>query len=196
MNEQPKPTRTAALEAVRTILSYVGEDPNRPGLLETPERVIKAYEEDWCRGYKQDPAEILKAFEDGGEKYDGMLFIGGIPVTSNCEHHICGIIGEAHFGYLPDKRIVGLSKIPRLIDVFAKRLQVQERLTSQVVDAFVEHVQCHGCGLTMKLRHLCMESRGVRLSNTITTTTTLRGIFLTDPDVKAEFLSRVRDEKK
>ena len=195
MNEQPKPTRTAALEAVRTILSYVGEDPNRPGLLETPERVIKAYEEDWCRGYKQDPRDVLKVFEDGGEQYGGILFQGSIPVTSMCEHHQAAIIGVAHFGYIPDKRIVGLSKIPRLIDVFAKRLQVQERLTSQIVDAFMEHVQCRGCGLVLKLRHLCMESRGVRLPNIMTTTSELRGIFFEEERVQSEFLALVRNER-
>lgn len=188
--------RHDAVKAVETILSYIGEDPDRPGLRETPERFIKAFEKDWCQGYKQDPAEILKVFEDGAEDYQGILFLGSIPVTSLCEHHLASIIGVAHFGYIPDMRIVGLSKIPRLIDVFAKRLQVQERMSAQIVEAFMTHVKCKGCGVVLKLRHLCMESRGIRIPNTVTTTSELRGIFAEDSRTQAEFLSLVRDEGK
>ena len=190
-----RPSRTQALAAVRTILSYVGEDPDREGLAGTPARVVRAFEEDWCAGYVQDPAEVLKVFEDGGEKYTGLLFQGSIPVTTLCEHHICGVFGEAHFAYIANGRVVGLSKIWRLIDVFSKRLQVQERMSSQIVDAFMEHVECQGCGLVLRLRHLCMEGRGIRMPGIVTTTTDLRGIFLSEDAVKAEFLDLVGKER-
>jgi GTP cyclohydrolase I len=189
-----KPSRDAALLAVRTLLAYAGENPDRPGLQETPDRVVKAIEQDWAAGYNQDPAEVLKVFEDGGEDYTGILFQGSIPATTNCEHHMCAVIGVAHFAYIPDGRIVGLSKIPRLIGVFAQRYQVQERLTRQIVDSFMEHVQPLGCGLVMQLRHLCMEGRGVRLPNTVTTTSDMRGIFIEKPHVKEEFMNLVRME--
>jgi GTP cyclohydrolase I len=191
-----RPSRDEAKQAVKTLLAYVCDDPNRPGLEDTPERVIKGYEQDWCAGYQQDPAEILKQFEDGAEYYSGIVFEGSIPLTSLCEHHLCSIFGYAHFGYIPDKRIVGLSKIPRLINVFAKRLMVQERMSSLIVDSFMQHVPCKGCGLVLRLRHMCMESRGVRLHNSVTTTSDLRGIFLNDEGTKAEFLGLVRNEGK
>lgn len=188
--------REDAKSAIRTLLNYICDDPNRPGLEETPERVIKAFEQDWCSGYKQDPKDIFKHFEDGGETYSGILFEGSIPVTSLCEHHLAPFFGYAHFAYIPDKRIIGLSKIPRLINMFSKRLQVQERLSSQIVDTFMEYLPCKGCGLVLRLRHMCMESRGIKLHNSVTTTSDLRGIFMTDEGTKAEFLGMVRNEGK
>jgi GTP cyclohydrolase I len=189
-----RPSRQEALAAVRTLLAYAGEDPAREGLLETPNRVVKAYDEDWFTGYDQDPAEVIKAFNDGGEDYDGMLFQGSIPVTTFCEHHQAQIFGYAHFAYIPDGRIVGLSKISRLIDVFARRLQVQERLTRQVINAFNQHVPCRGCGVLFQLRHMCMEGRGIRQHRTVTTSAALRGIFLEERGVKEEFMAMVRME--
>lgn len=186
-------TRTEAFEAVALLLEYIDNRPGREGLRETPRRVVEAFDE-WFEGYGQDPADIVKSFEDGGENYTGILFQGSIPVYSFCEHHMAPFFGVAHFAYIPDGRIVGLSKIPRLINVFARRLQVQERLTRQVVDAFSEHVQCRGCGLVMQFRHMCMESRGIRQHRTVTTTSDLRGIFLEKAHVKDEFMALVRME--
>jgi GTP cyclohydrolase IA len=191
-----RPSRAEAVKAVKILLSYVCDDPTRAGIQETPERVVKAFEDDWCAGYKQSAETILKTFEDGGEHYKGILFIGSIALTSLCEHHVSPIIGVAHFGYIPDNKIVGLSKIPRLIDMFAKRLQVQERLSSEIVDTFMKYVECQGCGLVIKARHMCMESRGIRAHGIETTTSDMRGNFLTDESLKAEFMSLVRDERK
>jgi GTP cyclohydrolase I len=150
-----KPTRDQALHAVRTLLSYAGDNPDRQGLLETPERVVKAFDDDWFSGYRDEPEAVLKTFEDGGDKYDGIVFQGSIPVTTFCEHHMASILGVAHFGYIPDGKVVGLSKMSRLIGVFARRLQVQERLTLQIVDSFMNYTGCRGCGLVLKMRHMC-----------------------------------------
>lgn len=189
-----KPTRDQALHAVTTLLRYAGEDPQRPGLLETPDRVVKAFDNDWFTGYRMDPGEVLKSFDEEGGNYDGIVFQGSLPVTSLCEHHMAQIFGVAHFGYIPSGRVVGLSKIMRLINVFARRLQVQERLSSQIVDAFMEYVPCKGCGIVMELRHMCMESRGIRVPNTTTRSSQLRGIFLEDHSTQQEFMSLVRME--
>lgn len=185
----------ASVTAVENILSYLGENVSRPGLRETPERFTKALGE-WFSGYGQDPATVLKCFEDGAEGYEGILFQGSIPVYSFCEHHIAPFFGFAHFAYIPAGRIVGLSKIPRLIDIFSRRLQVQERLTAQIVDAFSEHVRPMGCGLVLQMRHFCMESRGIRLPGTVTTTSDLRGIFFGRPHVKEEFMRLVQFEQR
>lgn len=187
----PPPTPDPA-HAVVDLLRYAGEDPDRQGLRETPERFARAWFEEWTAGYRQDPAEVLKAFEDGGEDYSGMLFQGGIPVYSHCEHHIALIWGFAYFAYIPRGKVVGLSKIKRLIDVYARRLQVQERLTAQIADSFVEHVECAGCAVRLELRHACMESRGVGMVGVPTVTTELRGIFLEDASTQAEFIREVQ----
>ena len=188
------PSMGEGVLAVRTLLEYTGDDTTRQGLRETPERVMRAFRE-WFSGYEADPAEVLKVFDDGGEGYTGVLFQGSIPFYSTCEHHLATFHGFAHFAYIPDGRVVGLSKIPRLINVFARRLQVQERLTRQVVDAFMDNVDCRGCGIVVQARHMCMESRGIRIPGTVTTTSDLRGIFLEDPAVKAEFLDLVKNEQ-
>ncbi|TQE98144.1 MAG: GTP cyclohydrolase I, partial [Spiribacter salinus] len=133
---------------------------SRGGLNETPDRVAKAWEF-WTSGYQQHPADVLKAFEDGADGYDEMVAVVGIPFYSKCEHHLADIFGTATVAYVPDGRIVGLSKLSRLVDVFARRLQVQERLTVQVADALDEHLAPLGVGVTISARHLCMESRGL-----------------------------------
>jgi GTP cyclohydrolase IA len=178
---------------VTRLLQFVGEDPAREGLKETPKRVTKAWEH-WCSGYKMQPAEILKAFEDGAEKCDEMVVVEHIPIYSHCEHHLAPIFGHATIAYIPDKRIVGLSKLNRLAEVFALRLQVQERMTNQIADALMEHLKPRGCGVVVRARHMCMESRGVR-QNSLTTTSALRGVF-TDSTVRAEFLSLARGADK
>lgn len=174
---------------ITRLLQFVGEDPHRGGLKETPKRVAKAWRQ-WTAGYDQKPAEVLKTFEDGAEQCDEMVVVERIPVYSHCEHHLAPIFGQAVVAYIPDKRIVGLSKINRLVDVYARRLQVQERMTNQIANALMEHLSPRGCGVLVRARHMCMESRGVK-QNSLTTTSALRGVF-TDGTVRAEFLSLAR----
>jgi len=159
----------------------------REGLRETPARVAKAWEF-WASGYGRNPAEVLKTFEDGAEGVDEMVVVKDIPFYSHCEHHLAPFFGTATIAYLPEKRIVGLSKLSRLLDIFARRLQVQERLTCQVADAMVEHLQPKGCGVVIKARHLCMESRGICQQGHHTVTSALRGVFKEEPEVRSEFL--------
>jgi len=173
------------------LLEFVGEDPRREGLLETPARFLKAWQF-WTSGYSQDPREIFKVFEDGGEGYDQMIVQRDIPVWSHCEHHCAPFFGVAHIGYIPQGRIVGLSKLSRLVDVFARRLQVQERLTTQIATTLFEELTPVGVGVVLKCRHLCMESRGVRTAGTSTTTSALLGDMRDDPRTREEFLSLTR----
>lgn len=168
----------------------IGENPERGGLLETPARVAKAWKH-WTSGYGKDPAELLKVFEDGAEGVNEMVVVRDIPIYSHCEHHLAPIFGTATIGYLPDGKIVGLSKLNRLADMYARRLQVQERMTNQIADALMQHLGPHGCGVVVNARHMCMESRGVQ-QNSSTTTSALRGAFKDDPTVRAEFLSLAR----
>lgn len=176
---------------VTRLLQYVGEDPKRGGLLETPHRVAKAWKE-WCSGYGQDVGSVLKVFEDGGEAYDQMVTVKDIPIYSKCEHHLADIFGTATIAYIPNGKIVGLSKLSRVADIFARRLQVQERLTCQIADALVEHLQPKGVGVVIKARHMCMESRGICQQGHHTITTALRGAMLEEPATRAEFLNLAR----
>lgn len=178
-------------ENIRRLIQAIDPDPQRGGLIETPERVAKAWK-DWSAGYTQDPATILKQFEDGAENYDQMIVVKSIPFYSHCEHHLAPFFGSVTIGYIPDKRIVGLSKLSRLTDIFAKRLQVQERMTGQIADAMMEHLQPQGVGVYVQARHLCMESRGVRQQGHETITTAIRGVFQEQPSVKSEFLSYIK----
>lgn len=175
---------------IRRLLQYVGEDASREGLLETPHRVAKAWKH-WCGGYEKDAASILKVFEDGAESYDQMVTVKDIPIYSHCEHHLAAIIGTASIAYIPNGRIVGLSKLSRLADMYARRLQVQERLTDQIADAIVQHLRPQGVGVIIKARHLCMESRGVCQQGHHTVTTALRGAIRDEPQTRSEFLRLV-----
>jgi GTP cyclohydrolase I len=169
------------------LLQFIGEDVTRGGLQETPARAAKAWQE-WCSGYTQDPADILKVFEDGAQDYDQMVTVRNIPIYSHCEHHLAPIIGTVDIGYIPNGKIVGLSKLSRLADIFSRRLQVQERLTCQIADALNDHLAPHGVGVVIKARHMCMESRGVRQQGHHTVTTALRGIMRNQPEARSEFL--------
>lgn len=175
---------------ITRILQFVGEDSQRGGLLETPARVAKAWQF-WCKGYGEDPAAILKVFEDGAEGCDEMVVVRDIPLYSHCEHHMAPIFGKATVAYIPDGKIVGLSKINRLVDCFARRLQVQERLTTQIADALMEHLAPKGAGVIINARHLCMESRGVCQQGHSTITSALRGVFK-EGTQRAEFLQLAR----
>lgn len=172
---------------IRRLLQYVGDDPAREGLLETPHRVAKAWRH-WCGGYGKDPKAILKVFEDGAEKHDQMVTVRDIPIYSHCEHHLAPIFGTVTISYIPNGRIVGLSKLSRLADMYARRLQVQERLTDQIADALFEHLGAKGVGVVIKARHMCMESRGICQQGHHTVTTALRGAMKDEPDTRAEFL--------
>jgi len=187
----PKPVPSKKeIEIVRRLLAYIGEDPDREGLLETPARFLKAWEE-YTRGYRERPEDILKSFEDGAQSVDEMVIVRDIPVYSLCEHHLAPFFGKAYVGYVPDKRILGLSKISRLVEIFARRLQVQERLTNQIADALDTHLQPLGVAVVIECRHMCMESRGVRHTGTATVTSALRGSIKSNADTRREFLSLI-----
>ncbi len=173
------------------LLQFVGEDASREGLLETPKRVTKAWAH-WCSGYGKDAASILKVFEDGAEGCDQMIVRKNIPIYSHCEHHLAPIIGKCAIAYIPNGRVLGLSKMDRLADMFARRLQVQERLTNQIADAMMEHLQPLGVGVWINARHLCVESRGVQHANSDTITSALRGCIKTEASARAEFLALAR----
>lgn len=168
------------------LLQYVGEDTTRSGLKETPARVAKAWRF-WTKGYAESPAELLKTFVDGAEGANELVLVRDIPFYSHCEHHLAPIFGTATIGYIPNGRIVGLSKLSRLLDVYARRLQVQERLTAQVADALAQHLQPLGVGVVINARHLCMESRGICKQGHETVTSALRGCLM-DAAPREEFM--------
>lgn len=170
------------------LLQYIGEDSNRGGLRDTPQRALKAWRE-WSSGYSQDPKEVLKVFQDGAENYDQMILVRDTPFYSHCEHHLAPFFGTVTIGYIPDGKIVGLSKLSRLVDIFAKRLQVQERLTTQIADALWENLNPKGVGVITRARHLCMESRGIHKQGHHTETSALRGVFSDVSLAKNEFLT-------
>lgn len=172
------------------LLQYIGEDSTRGGLAETPKRAAKAWAE-WTAGYNKDPAKVLKVFEDGGEKYDQMVCVRDIPVYSHCEHHLAPIFGVAHVAYVPNGKIVGLSKINRVVEIYARRLQVQERLTHQIAEALEQHLRPRGAAVMLECRHFCIESRGIQHQGSLTVTTALKGLFRDDPSAKEEFFMNV-----
>lgn len=173
------------------LLQFIGEDPERGGLKETPARVAKAWKH-WCGGYDADIGALLKTFEDGADGCDEMVVVKDIPFYTHCEHHLAPFFGTAHVAYIPSGKIVGLSKLSRVVDAFARRLQVQERLTNQVADALNIHLQPKGVGIVIRARHLCMESRGVCQQGHVTVTSALRGVMRTTPEARAEFLALTR----
>ena len=175
--------------AVKSMMLHVGENPEREGLLETPSRVRKAYEFIYG-GYKEDPKEILsKALFTSSN--DEMVLIKDIEFYSTCEHHLLPIIGRVHVAYIPDGKVVGLSKIPRVVNVFARRMQIQEQLTEQIADAIMEAIGPKGVAVVIQARHMCMEMRGVEKINSTTTSSALRGLFKRDQRTRAEFFSLI-----
>jgi GTP cyclohydrolase I len=180
----------SAEDIPRRLLQYIGEDPARGGLQETPQRYLNAWKH-WTSGYTCHPSDVLKVFEDGAEKCDEMVLVRDIPVYSQCEHHLAPFFGVAHIAYIPNGKIVGLSKLSRLADIFARRLQVQERLTNQVADALNEYLDPLGVGVVIKCRHLCMESRGICQQGHSTITSAMRGAFREQDATRAEFMGLV-----
>lgn len=187
------PEEESAIEtmaaSVRQILDSLGEDSGREGLLKTPERVAKAYQF-LTQGYQQDAQKILRSAMFN-EQYSEMVLVKDIEVYSLCEHHMLPFFGKAHVAYIPNGRIVGLSKIPRVVDVFARRLQVQERLTEQIRDSIHDTLQPLGVAVVIEAQHLCMQMRGVSKQNSVTTTSAFTGIFMSDPKTRKEFISLV-----
>jgi len=176
----------------RRFLASLGENPERAGLVETPSRVAKAWKH-WTAGYAQDPAECLKVFEDEGQKYNELIVVRGIPVYSHCEHHLAPFFGKATIGYVPNGKIVGLSKLTHLADCFSKRLQVQERLTVQIANALMTHLQPQAVGVVIRCRHLCMESRGIRTQGEETITSSMLGALQPNQALRAEFFALERE---
>jgi GTP cyclohydrolase I len=192
MKDQNMPNDDFSEHDWRRLLTHLGEDPGRQGLRETPQRVDHAWQH-WTSGYGQDPAEILKVFEDGAQQYNELIVVRGIPVYSHCEHHLAPFFGSATIGYTPNGKILGLSKMTRLVDCFAKRLQVQERLTIQIADALMTHVQPLSVGVVIRCRHMCMESRGIRTPGQETITSALLGEMHTNLGLRTEFLALERE---
>ncbi|MDR2099690.1 MAG: GTP cyclohydrolase I FolE [Campylobacteraceae bacterium] len=176
-------------QAVKKILELIGEDANREGLLKTPSRVAKAWEF-MTEGYTLDPKQVLNdaLFQSSNNE---MVLIRNIEFYSMCEHHLLPIIGRAHVAYIPDGKVVGLSKIPRMVDIFARRLQIQEQLTEQIAHAIDDVIKPKGVGVVVEARHMCMEMRGVEKINSTTTTSALRGVFIKNTDTRKEFFSLI-----
>lgn len=186
-------TRQNRIEShVRAILGLLGEDPRREGLRQTPLRVAKAYDE-LLSGYDRDVGDLFTCFESEG--YDELVLVRDVPFVSLCEHHILPFYGRAHVGYIPSDRIAGLSKLARLVDVFARRLQVQERLTVQVADALVEHLRPLGAICVVEAEHSCMAMRGVKKTGSVTVTSAVRGVFKEDAKAREEALSLIGRSK-
>jgi GTP cyclohydrolase I len=175
---------------VRGLLRYLGEDPDREGLLETPARVVRAMAEHYS-GYAQDPAALLARTFQEVEGYDELVLVSDIEVLSHCEHHMVPFVGKAHVAYIPDGRVVGLSKLARVVDVYAKRLQVQEKLTKQIADAIQTHLRPQGVAVIMQCQHFCMCYRGVKKPGSWTTTSKLHGLFLVDSAARMELLTLI-----
>jgi GTP cyclohydrolase I len=185
-----KPSRAEVEAAFRTIIRWTGDDPDRDGLLETPARVTRAFEEYFC-GYGQNPEKILsKTFEET-DGYDEMIVLRGIPFESHCEHHMAPIIGRAWVAYLPTARVVGISKLARVVEAFAKRLQIQEKMTTQIANTINDVLRPNGVGVVIKAQHHCMSTRGIHKHDTDMVTSRMLGCFREDPMTRQEFLTMV-----
>lgn len=190
--EQPtdRPTFEAAAEAVRTLIRWAGDDPAREGLSETPGRVVRAFDE-WFSGYREDPLSILsKTFEET-DGYDEMVVLRNIRFTSHCEHHIAPIVGRAHIGYLPTRRVVGISKLARLVDVYARRLQIQEKMTAQIANTINDVLEPQGAAVVIEASHQCMTTRGADKPGSTLITSQMTGAFRNDASTRREFLSAI-----
>ena len=189
-----KPSRKKAEEAVHTLLLWAGEDPRREGLLDTPMRVAKAYE-DWFSGYKQDPVQYLKRTFEEVEGYDEMIVLRNISFESHCEHHMAPIIGKAHVGYLPNNKVVGISKLARVVEAFARRFQVQEKMTAQIANCIEDVLRPKGVGVVIEATHQCMTTRGIHKDGVSMVTSQMVGSFRKDARTRAEFLRMIGSER-
>lgn len=186
-----RPTRAEAVTAIRTLLRWIGEDPEREGLLETPDRVLRAYGEVFA-GYGQDPAEVLAKTFDETASYNGAVVVRDIEVRSHCEHHMVPFTGRAHVAYLPDKKVVGLSKLARLVNGYSRRLQIQERLTAEIATTLMSALQPRGVAVVVEAEHHCMTMRGVRNPGALTVTQHLCGVYEEDRELRAEIVRELR----
>jgi len=182
-----RPGRRQAEEAVRTLLLWAGDDADREGLVDTPGRVVQAYE-DWFGGYKQDPIRYLKRTFEEVEGYDEMIVLRDIAFESHCEHHMAPIIGHAHVGYLPNNKVVGISKLARVVEAFARRLQVQEKMTAQIAHCIQDVLKPKGCGVIINATHQCMTTRGIHKTSVSMVTSQMLGAFRKDARTRSEFL--------
>ena len=190
-NRKPRrPSRKKAEEAVETLLLWAGEDPRREGLLDTPSRVASAYE-DWFSGYREDPVSFLERTFEEVEGYDEMIVLRDITFESHCEHHMAPIIGVAHVGYLPSNKVVGISKLARVVETFARRFQVQEKLTAQIANCIKDVLKPRGVGVVIDASHQCMTTRGVHKSGVSMVTSQMLGAFRKDARTRAEFLTMI-----
>ena len=185
-----KPSRQDVEAAVRTLLRWTGDDVTRPGLIETPARVTRAFEE-WFKGYSEDPDEILKKTFEEIEGYDEMIILRGIPFHSHCEHHMAPIVGRAWVAYLPTGRVVGISKLARVVDAYAKRLQIQEKMTAQIANSIDKVLQPQGVAVVIKATHHCMSTRGVQKHGVDMVTSRMTGVFKDNALTRHEFLAMV-----
>ena len=191
-NKAAKPSREEAMEAVKTLISWAGDDPSREGLIETPKRVVKAYEE-FFAGYEQDASKVLgKTFEDVNG-YDDIVFLRDINIESHCEHHMVPIAGKAHVAYLPKDKVVGISKLARVIEIFAKRLQTQETMTMQIINTIDEALDPFGTAIMIDAKHQCMTTRGINKPNVSTVTTKFSGLFAEDAELRNRFMQLVKE---
>lgn len=191
-NKVAKPSREEAMEAVKTLISWAGDDPSREGLIETPKRVVKAYEE-FFAGYEQDASKVLgKTFEDVNG-YDDIVFLRDINIESHCEHHMVPIAGKAHVAYLPKDKVVGISKLARVIEIFAKRLQTQETMTMQIINTIDEALDPFGTAIMIDAKHQCMTTRGINKPNVSTVTTKFSGLFAEDSELRNRFMQLVKE---
>lgn len=185
-----RPTRAEAEGAVRTLIRWAGDDPDREGLRQTPARVVRAYEE-WFSGYGEDPRELMQRTFAEVAGYDEIVLLRDIRFDSHCEHHLAAISGRAHIGYLPRHRVVGISKLARLVEVYARRLQIQERLTAEIANSVDEVLKPHGVAVVVEASHSCMTSRGVNRAGATLVTSRMLGVFRDQPQTRHEFLSAI-----
>ena len=188
-----KVTREEAEKAIETLLGWIGEDPSREGLRKTPKRVATAYE-DWFKGYQDDPEDFLNKTFSEVDGYDEMVVLKDIRYESHCEHHMAPIIGRVHVGYLPNRKVIGISKLARVVEAYAKRLQVQERMTAQIANCIQNTLKPKGVGVIVEGTHQCMTTRGVRKSGVSMITSQLLGDFRTDSSTRMEFLNIIGRE--
>lgn len=189
--ERQRPNRAEAEEAVKTLIRWAGDDPDREGLLDTPSRVVRAYNE-WFSGYGEDPAEHLARTFEEVSGYDEPVLIRNIPFHSYCEHHLAPITGIAHISYMPAQRVVGLSKLARVVDCVAKRMQIQERMTAEIAGVIDEVLEPRGVAVVIEAAHACMSTRGVQKHDVSTTTSRMLGVFKQDATLRSEFLAAIR----
>jgi len=185
-----RPTRAEAEAAVRTLIRWAGDDPAREGLAETPARVARAYEE-FFEGYGRDPAEVLRRTFEETAGYDELVLLRDVRFESTCEHHMVPIIGRAHIGYLPDRRVVGISKLARLVQIYGRRLQMQEKMTAQIANAIEEVLQPKGVAVVLEAEHQCLTTRGVHKPGASMVTSRMLGVFRDDPSTRREFLALI-----